>query len=195
MKSLVLSLAVLLSSAAFADAPAQAVKSTLTKGLQILALKSSDARNTQMCALMKSALDSQHIGAGLLGNYMQSSDQKGVKLFIKQIPSFITSELIAKVGSANGAQVDVDSNSYDRGGGVFEIGISIHASNGNAYNGKAIVAGQKTFRLIDIEYMGMSAVQYLGNSIQQKIGGESSSTPVTAFVKEQMAQPDFIQCK
>lgn len=195
MKSLVLSLVVLLSSTAFADAPAQAVKSTLTKGLQILTLKSSDARNKQMCALMKGALDSQHIGAGLLGSYMQSSDQNGVKLFIKQLPSMMTSELIAKVGSANGAQVDVGNNSFDRGGGVFEVAITIHASNGNAYNGKAIVAGTKTFRLIDVEYMGMSAVQYLGNSIQQKIGAEASSTPVTAYVKEQMAQPDFIQCK
>ena len=57
MKALVLSLIFLASSSVLAaDKASQAVSTTLKNVLNIVALKSTDARNTQMCALVKNVL-------------------------------------------------------------------------------------------------------------------------------------------
>lgn len=198
MKNLILGFALLLSSSAFADSASQMVKNTLTKGQQILALKSTDARNTQMCALIKGGLNMSTIGPRLLGNYAQSTDKKGVNLFYKELTSMTTAKLISAIGDGSGAQIDVDDNSSDRGDGSFAVSITIHTANGNAYNGTAIVAKVgNAFRLLDAEYLGFSAVHYLGNDIQKKIADEEdvdSNKPVSAFMKKQMADPDYIHC-
>ncbi|MGZ3722436.1 MAG: hypothetical protein ACXVA9_05870 [Bdellovibrionales bacterium] len=199
MKGLIFSFAVLISSSAFADSASQMVKNTLTKGQQILSLKSTDARNTQMCALIKGGLNNAVIGPALLGSYMQlSSDKKGINLFLKQMTSMTTTKLVGAIGNASGAQIDVDDNSTDRGDGSFAVGITIHTANGNAYNGTAIVAKVgKSFKMLDAEYLGFSAVHYLGNDIQKKIDDEAATDsvhPITAFMTKQMADADYIHC-
>ena len=199
MKGLILGLVFCVSSSVFADLPSQMVKSTLLKGQQILGLKSADARNMQMCALIKGGLSTNVIGMQLLGGYAQmSSDKKGINLFLKNVTSMTTTKLIGAIGNAAGAQIAVDSNSNDRGDGSFGVGITVHTANGNAYNGTAIVVKNgKSFRLIDAEYLGFSAVHYLGNDIQKKIddaAATDSMHPISVFMKQQMADPDFIHC-
>lgn len=200
MKGFVLGLVLLISSSAFAtDTVSQLVSSAVAKGLQILSLKSAPAREHQMCSLIKKALNSKKIGVGLLGDYNQmSEDQAGIDQFIKIIPSDIVSEIMKNAGKVDGNSMDVNPNSFDRGDGTFEVGVTVHASNGNAYNGKLIIERTaKGYRLVDGEYFGFSVVHYLGNDIQKKIAEGAAANPndpISAYNKTIMSDAGFINC-
>ena len=192
MKALVLSLMFCISSAAFADAAANMVKSTLTQGQQILTLKSPDARNQQMCALVATSMDGDYIGDALLGQYSTSGDKAGISLFYKELPSMTTSQLIKNMGSAADSSIDVGTDSYDNGDGTFSVDVTLHRSNGQSYDAEIILSkvnGKYVIR--DGTYFGMSGINYLGGQVQKQIGQAGS---VSAYMKQQMSDANWIEC-
>jgi hypothetical protein len=195
MTRLILSIACLISSSAFADAPSTMVNNLLTQGVQVLSLKSDSARNQQMCDLVAKSIDAAYIAPNLLGDYASvSTDQAGVKLFYKELPSLAVSQLIKQAGNGQGAQFQVDSNSTDNGDGTFDVGVTA-TSGGNTYDADiTVVQSGNKFLLRDGSYLGISGVDYLGNEIQKDMASEDPNKPVTGFLNKQMADPNFIQC-
>jgi ABC-type transporter MlaC component len=192
MKALVLSLIFCISSYAFADAASNMVQSTLTQGTQILSLKSPDARNQQMCALVAASMDADYIGQVLLGQYGNSRDTVGINLFYKELPSITTSQMIRNMGSASGASIDVGSDSQDNGDGTYSVDVTLHQSNGSTYDAEIILSKVNGKYLIrDGTYFGISGIDYLGGQMQKQIGQAGS---VSAFMKQQMADPNWIEC-
>jgi hypothetical protein len=174
------------------------VMSILTQGQQILSLKSTDTRNKELCDLVANSMDGQYIGTQLLGGYAQSADTAGVKLFFKEMPSIAVTKLIANLGKAQGASVDVDSSSTDNGDGTYSVGVTLHQSNGSSYDATIIldVVG-KSYRIMDGTYLGFSGINYLSNQVQKQIDSAANTNPnapVSEFMKEQMADPNFIMC-
>jgi len=196
MKALVLCLATF-SSLAFADSASNFVQDSLTQGQQILSLKSTSARNEQLCTLVARVIDAKYIGSALLGQYDGlSTDKTGVDLFYKEMPSMAVTEIVKKIGDASGSSVTVSSDSTDRGDGTYSVDVTLTTSDGSSYDASIIldIIG-KEFHLIDGTYFGVSGINYMAGQVQKQIGQSSDQThPVSEYMKSQMADASYIEC-
>lgn len=200
MKRYILSAVLLVSSSAFAISPiSKQVNDAVQKGIGILAEKSVPQQQTEMCSLMKEVVASSVIAPQLLGNYAQlATDKAGIAEFTKLIPSMLATKLIGYKDKASGMTVDVDQDATDRGNGLYGVGVTLHASNGNPYNATLVIGKFKSgYQLVDGEYMGFSAVSYMANDFQQKLDGKYQTdprTPVSDLNKDILADKNFVNC-
>lgn len=204
MKGLVIGAMLALSTSAFAAmAPSSRfVNDTLVRGQQILSLKSDGERLKGVCALLRQRVGYPQIGYAWLGDYNNlTREKRAVEQWYRLVPSIIVSKAIGSMrGGVNGGSFAVDPNAYDRGNGTFEVGLTVTTAKGSTYQGKVIVmAGKRGFKIIDAEYLGFSAVTYMGRDymdfLNQEYGKDPNrSMPVTALIKMVTSESGFVQC-
>jgi len=202
MKILVLALAVAISSIANADPAAQFVEQTMKDARQLLALPEPD-RTPMVCELLNIVIGSEEIAQTWLGTFASlPREAQAVQDFTKMVPSIMMTKALPILGSGgvNGT-FTVDPVSKDRGNGVREVTVTVTANN-NSYTGFAIVkenAGLNGHLLLDVEYMGYSAVDYQGREYQKFMNREynkdvNASMPVTALIELITTQEDYVAC-
>lgn len=199
MKSLVLMLALISGSSVYAAShPASVfVNKTLLKGQQILSLKSDSAKVAPFCNLIRGTANTSYISGVLLGRYAQlATDKTGAAQFVKMLPSIIVTRVMPAIGKAEGGSFTVSPDAVERSKGIFVVDITVHAGNGNPYSGKVIVASNgSSYRIIDGEYMGFSAVKYSSRDMQKKLDQAADrKKPITEVLRDMTADPDFIRC-
>lgn len=183
------------STLAFAGHPASdRVIDALEEGFRILDY-SGTAQTRAMCRFVTRYLDHQNIGVRLLGTYARSSDQAGVREFLRESPSLMVTKALPKLKDLNGQSgtYSVSDRVSRRSDGSFAVPVTIRTSKGKTYNGRAIVSS--SMYLVDIEYMGFSGVNYIGREVKKEIDRfRSSSTPVTAFMRDIKSKKDYVNC-
>jgi hypothetical protein len=214
MKGLILIAGLLISGAAYAqmdqpidsdfsagDAASLFVNDSMTRAVQILAQKSAGARLSGICSLVKSRVSYTGIGATWLGQYRNLAREKNaVQQFYRLVPSILVSKVFQGMGNGGTGSVSVDPNSTARGGGVYEVGMTITTGGGSSYHGKAVVAKTGgSFKVVDALYAGFSAVNYLGRDYQNSLNDEynkdpNRSMPVTALIRAVMSEDGFTRC-
>lgn len=206
MKGIILSVLTFVSASALATTamhPAsQFVHQTLTRGKQILEHKSEDYRKTQMCQLLKTRVYTGYIASVWLGDYARlERDRAGINAFTKLIPSILLTKGVQAIGgggNVNGS-FTVSPEATPRGNGYFDVALSIRTSN-DTYNVTALILQTKdAFRIVDLEYMGFSAVQYSARDYQNMLNQEynrdpNRSLPVSAVVKRISSESGFMRC-
>lgn len=226
MKGLILTLAAVFSAGAFAttgevntceeqlltfddgiseilagDAASEFVFQTMTRGKQIMELKSDAERFNQMCALVKSKVHSTHIGSVWLGRYAQLAREKAaVQQFYAMIPNIIMTKAIDGAGNSTiSGSFKVNPKSVARGNNVYAVGVQVTDAKGKSYNGKAIVVNNGGWRIMDGEYLGFSAVKYTSRDYQDFLNREynkdpNNSMPVTALIKSIKSESGYVTC-
>jgi hypothetical protein len=200
MKLFALVLTFAISTQAFAarDAASKATNTIAKQALAVLSLKSDDDRFTQMCALLKSKLESNYIAGVWLGRYAgMPSDSAGEAAFRKMIPSIVMTKVVQALGNNPiSGNVSIGQQSTSRGGGVFDVPVTVSSST-KSYHGTAVMkqTGSK-FRLQDARYLVIDAVNYLKSEYQDILDEEAATTnkPITAMVARLKAQPEFLDC-
>jgi hypothetical protein len=202
MRAILVGFAMLLSSSAFATPMHPASKmltNALKQGMQIMAQKGDPLKDGKMCTLMKNLIQPGYIAPQLLGQYAQiKTDKAGVKAFTNVMPSVLVTKLMQYQDKAAGITIDVDPNATERSQGIYEVGVTVHAANGNPYYASLIVGHFPAgYRLVDGEYLGFSAVSYLSHDIQKKLAEKyqtDQKTPISDLVKDIKAESGFINC-
>jgi hypothetical protein len=205
MKGLILTWCLLGTAAAFAaaDPASQFVQDTMTRGRQILAMKSDSARLQGMCSLLKQRLGRTEIGANWLGRYAGlARERAAVQRFYQMIPSILLTKAFGGGGHGpyEGGDFRVDPKSHARGGGVYDVGVTVTTGNGKSYSGRAVVRNNKNvFTVVDATYMGFSAVDYMGRDYQDFLQREfnkdpNRSMPVSALIQNIMSEDGYIRC-
>lgn len=196
MKKSILALVLVVSANAYAAlSPAsQFVHDTLTTGQAILELQDGEMRFSQMCDLISTRFHKQAIANVWLGDYGNlGRDQASVAKFPALVPAILIGKVFGDLtgsgGKINGTFA-VAENPVDRGQGILEVSVTLTSAAGRNYQGNAILRNEGgNFRAIDIEYMGMSAVDYQGQQFQDVMKEEyekdvNASLPVTALIEQ-----------
>lgn len=202
MKFVTLAFAVLTGFSVHADPAAQFVETTLADAQHILGQPEPD-RTALLCELLHIGLDKQSIAQVWLGNYWSlPREQQSVTNFVELVPSVMMSKVAPLLGSGgvNGG-ITVDPASKDRGNGLREVTVTV-TNNGNVYTGHAVVrenVGLRGHQLLDIEYMGFSAVDYQGREYLRYLDREynkdiNTSMPVTSLIELITTSEDYVAC-
>lgn len=189
------------SFAASLDPACQFIDTTMIRAREILEVKQQDGRNIQMCELLKQKLGSEHIGNLFLGNFANlSREQVAIEQFKSMVPSIMMTKAIPVLGAGGKTgSFEITPTAKDRGNGVLEVTVTV-TSNSKSYVGFAIVKrGPQDYELIDVEYMGYSAVGYQGREYQKFLNREfnkdpHNSMPVSALVQQIEQQDDYVSC-
>jgi len=203
MKGFILSLALFVSSSAFANVhPASDfVAKTLTKAMKILDLKSDEQRARQMCTVFKQTMALSHVGSAWLGSYANlKRDQAGVRQFQKQMPSIMVTQLFPALGIVEGGTFRVNPKATDLGNGRYQVAVTVKTTDGKTYNVRGKVGTHSgKLLLMDVSAMGISAVGYIGKDFKNRFDDEyaqdpQNSLPVSAVLSQIMSSEDFIRC-
>jgi ABC-type transporter MlaC component len=176
MKIAILALAVAFQSAAFAAAPADAVKKTIGDLMEILNGANQVQKIAQLCTLVKSDLDTAVIGSVLLGSFQSvSTDTDGVRDFKAQVPSIIMDQFYGLL--------------HDKGGSKFTIGGTVPKGSGKV--GVKVVIGTTNFvvtvlratnKIVDVEWNNFSLVNTKRDEFQRELADFHTDKPVSALV-------------
>jgi hypothetical protein len=213
MKGLVLALTLVSSVSVLADTDVEAmdrasqfVFDTMTRGREILERKSNGDRINGMCGLVKQKAGSAEIGAAWLGDFNRlPRERNAVKTFYGMVPSIIMTKVISAIGGGGGGgSVDgsfaVNPRAVPRGNNVYGVGLTVSDGKGNSYNGTVVTYGANNkWKIIDVEYMGFSAVSYIGRDFQEFLRREynadpSRSMPVSALIRSLLRDRDYVRC-
>jgi hypothetical protein len=200
MRGIIFGLVLLASHSAVAmDAGSTFVQDGLTKGMQIIAEKSTTAQVEGLCALVKGDIDTKAIATVWLGDYATlSTDQPGVLAFDKLMPSLLVSKVMPMLSKASGGSFQVSPTTTDQGDGTFSVDVTLQSADGSSYDASMILeASGSSFKAVDVLYMGFSGVNYYTSTIQDQINSAAQTnpqTPVSLAVQQIMAAKGFVSC-
>lgn len=182
--------AFLFSASAFAGHPASdRVTDALEDAFQIIGSPSSRA----MCGFVGRYLDHQNIATKLLGSYATGKNSAGVKEFRREAASFMATKAFPKLKEMAGQRGTFTVGEPSVRGNFFVVPVSIKTSKGKNYSGKAVVTS--SMKIIDIEYLGFSGVNYMGRDVRKDIAKfDRTGAPVTNFMKDLRSKKGFIDC-
>ncbi len=203
MKGILLGLGMMLSLGANAamHPASQFVNETMNQGKRILEQKSGSNRLSGLCSLLNQKVSTSYISSAWLGQYQNlAREANAVRQFRRMIPSLILTKAFAgNTGGSVSGSFSVGEQARDRGNGRYGVSITVN-TGGRTYNGTIVVQKTKSgMRMIDGEYMGYSAVKYIGRDYRQILDAEykknpNASMPVTALINEVKSDSTYIAC-
>jgi hypothetical protein len=184
------------------DPGSQFVYNTFSRAQQILQLKSETERFQGMCSLSKSNMAYSSIGYAWLGDFNKLAREKNaVQQFYQLVPSIILNKAFGSSGNGDfSGSWSVNPRTVDRGRGYYAVSISVTTEAGKTYNAKAkLVVVNGKYKLIDAEYLGFSAVNYMARDFQKQLKQEynkdpNRSMPVSTLIANITSQSGFMRC-
>lgn len=152
-----------------------------------------------LCSIFRTNAASEVAASVWLGGYMNTpGDQAGVDAFVDLVPSVILTIAMPQLSGVSGGAIDVSTNVQQRMNGDFATAITIHKANGSTLDGAAVVRKiGASYKLVDIEYLGLSGVHFYSRNIQSKLRSAASrnpSHPVSQLVQDEISSSDFVRC-
>jgi len=194
----------LLSTLAFADQvdPVSAyMTNTLTQGQQILDDKDTSTQTTALCQWLGTNLDNDSIATTWLSTYANlTRDNQAIAQFHTMVPSIFLSKILQAVGTNNVLGTFAVDPTSTASGSDFMVGVTITSARGQAYKGTAVVDQvNSAYRVLDAQYMGFSAVDYLGQDFKNQLdkaynADPNNSLPVTALINYIQGQTGYVAC-
>lgn len=153
------------------------------------------AKPQAVCRFIDRYVDHGNIAIRLLGQYAQSSDTTGVNRFRNEAESIMATKAMPELRKLAGesGSYSVSPNASARGSN-YAVSVSIRRANGKTYNGTAIVSS--AMKIIDVEYMGFSGVNYAGNELRKELDAlrRQTNTPVSAYIQNMKSKGGYINC-
>lgn len=184
------------STLALAGHPASdRVVDAMEEGFRILDYSGSSQKRA-MCRFISRYVNHQSVAIRLLGHYARSSDTAGVREFRREASSFMVTKALPKLKDLNGksGSYTVSDNVTPRSDGGFSVPVTVRTSKGKTYSGRVIL--NSSLKMVDAEYLGFSGVSYMGREVRREIDRfRSSSTPVSAFVRDLKSKSEYVSCR
>ncbi|MBX3021959.1 MAG: ABC transporter substrate-binding protein [Bdellovibrionales bacterium] len=191
MRTIVLCVSLLFSSVVYAG-PVESVGVAIGKVLQVMQNPSDSARATGLCQLARTYVDSQTIGADLLGRQYMTlpNDQDGVRQFMALVPSIIVSEFYDRLDGL-GTEYTVNPNLIPKGSSRVGVQVTVGSKR------LTVTANRGNNKVLDVEYMGISMVNNkrfeYQRDLQRWLGG-GNPKPVTQLVNSLINSRALIRC-
>ncbi len=183
MKKSLIASVLLLSLTAFAG-PQETVSNTVGKLMNIIAGTNENKKISQLCALVRSDLDSGAIGNDLLGGVFSKleRDRAGIDAFKKLVPSIIVDQFYDILHDKGGSKWSV-GGTVAKGSARVGVRVDIDGSD------FVITVLKSSNKIVDVEYRGFSLVKTKGSDFQRDLQdfyrtNRSSSLPVSELVKQ-----------
>ena len=157
--------------------------------------KARDGNHGKICRIIEQSFEHSQIVDRLLGNYINHADKAGVADIRRSSDTFMASKAMPELKKLAGesGSYNVNQNATARSGGYFAVSAKV-VGKGKTYNLVFVVS--PNMKISDVEYIGFSAINYLGRDFRKDIDelGRKTKTPVTQYMKNLRADSDFVNC-
>ncbi|MGZ3722874.1 MAG: ABC transporter substrate-binding protein [Bdellovibrionales bacterium] len=191
MRSIILSIFVALSVSAHADAPNDALKTTIKDLMTILQINNQAQRVQQLCKLVNADVDVATIAPQLLGSFSGfTPDAAGIKAFNSLVPSIIVSDFYSLLSDKAGATYTVDSVSIAKGSSKVAYKVDIGGTS------LTVTVSKKNNKVLDVEWNSFSLIKTKADEYQGTLQAKSASSPkpVSDLVTDLTSSGKLIRC-